>query len=64
MSWKLKEGHGCSFPLIQVRKAMGGWGGGGVVACRILLSSPVPVPLLWHLDSGLRILDFGPGFGT
>ena len=57
------EGHGRSFPdtrlIFQVKKVMGvGWWPVG------LLSAPVPVPLLWHLDSGFRILDFGPGFGT
>ena len=49
MSRKVKEGHGLTF---QMRKVMGG---GGCVACRIILSAPVPVPFL-------RTLDFG--FGT
>ena len=31
--------------------------GGGCVACRIIVSAPVPVPFLWTLD-------LGPGFGT
>ena len=35
-----------------------GWGGEVmVVACRIILAAPVPVPFLWTLD-------FGLGFGT
>ena len=28
-------------------------GGGGVVACRIVVTTPVPVPFLWTLDFGL-----------
>ena len=46
-SRKVKEGHGLSFPItgltFQVRKVIGG---GGVVACRIILSTPVSVPCL------------------
>jgi len=49
----------------QVRKVMGG---GGVVACRIIVFAPVPVPFLWTLDLGfwtwILDLDFGLGFGT
>ena len=64
-SRKVKEGHGWSFPItgltFQVRKVMGGGGWGGVVACRIILSAPVPVPFLWTLD---LVLDLGPGFRT
>ena len=35
-----------------------------VVACRIIVSAPVPSP--FPLDFGFRIwdLDLGPGFGT
>ena len=58
-SWKVKEGYGWSFPItrltFQVRKVMGGgWSGvgGGVLACRIMLSAPVKVPFLWTLDFG------------
>ena len=42
-----------------------GWLGGGVVAYRIIVSAPVPVPFLWTLDFylGLRFgtldLDLG-----
>ena len=37
---------------------MCGWvGGGGCVACRIIVPAPVPVPFLWDLD-------LGPGFWT
>ena len=59
-SRKVKEGHGWSFPItgltFQVRKVMCGWGGGGgggvggVMACRIIVSAPVPVPFLWISD--------------
>ena len=38
------------------------------VACRIIVSAPVPVPFLWTLDFGfwtwILDLDFGPGFWT
>ena len=65
-SRKVKEGHGWSFPItgltFQGRKVTGG----GVVACRIILS--VPFPFLWTLDLGFGTwiwdLDLGPGFGT
>ena len=44
-----------------------GWGG-GVVAFRIMVSAPVPVPFLWTLDFGsgtwIWDLDFGLGFWT
>ena len=70
-SWKVIDGHGWSFPItgltIHVRKVMCG-GGGGVVACRIILSAPVPVPFLWTFDFGFGTwiwdLNSGPGFGT
>ena len=32
-------------------------GGGGVVACRIMVSAPVLVPFLWTLDFGFETLD-------
>ena len=65
------EGHGRSFPIteltFQVRKVIGGWCG-MVVACRIILSAPVPVPFHWTLDLGFGTwiwdLDLGLGFGT
>ena len=54
------EGHGNSFLhtrlIFQVRKVMCG-GGGWWVACRILVSAPVP--FLWTLDFGT--LDLGLG---
>ena len=42
-----------------------GWWGGGVVACRIILSAPVPFLFLWTLDFGFWtwILDLGFGLG-
>ena len=66
-SWKVREGHEWSFPItrltFQVRKVIGG-GVGGCVACKIIVS--VPVPLLWTLDLGIGTwildLDFGLGF--
>ena len=46
------EVHGWSFPetrlTFQERKVFGG--GGGVVACRIIVSAPVAVPFFWTLD--------------
>ena len=58
-SKKVMECHGWSFPItgltFQVRKVMGGVG--ECVACRIIVSDPVPVSFLWTLD-------LGPGFGT
>ena len=55
--WDLGPGFGTEL----VRKAGGGW-----VACRIILSAPVPVPFLWTLDFEFMIwdLDLGLGFGT
>ena len=43
-----------------MRKVIGGWVGGGCVACRIIVSAPVPVPFLWTLDLGP---EFGTGLG-
>ena len=70
MSRKVKEGHGWSFPItrltFQVRKVRGG--GVVVVACRIILSAPVPLLFLWTSDLGFGTwicdLDLGLGFGT
>ena len=63
-SRKVKEGHVWSVPItgltFHVRKVMGG----GVVACKIMLSAPVPVPFLCTLDFWIWDLDLGPGFGT
>ena len=51
-----------------MRKVTGGEGWGGVVACRIIVSSPVPVPFLWTSDLGFGTwiwdLDLGVGFVT
>ena len=38
--------------------------GGGWVACRIILSAPVPFPFLWTLDFRLLDLELGLGIGT
>ena len=61
-SRKVNQGHGSSLPItrltFQVKKVIGG-DGWVVVACRIILSAPVPV-----LSSGLWISDLGLGFGT
>ena len=42
-------------------------GGGGWVACRIIVSASVPVPFLWTLELGLGfgtlIWDLGLGLG-
>ena len=64
------EGHRRSYPnarcVNNVRKVTGG-GGGWVVACRIIVSAPVPVPFLWTLDLGfwtwILNLDFGLDLG-
>ena len=59
MSWKVKEGHGRSFPITkltsQVRKFMGGgrWSVG--LYCQ---------PQSQAFSSRLCILDLGLGFGT
>ena len=66
-SRKVKEGLRWLFLItrlaFQVRKVIGGW-----VACRFVVSAPVPAPFLWTLDLGFGIwildLDFGLGFGT
>ena len=59
-SRKVMEGYGWSFPItrltFQVRKVRGGLG--GWVACRIILSAPVPFPFLWTLDMGFGIWDY------
>ena len=65
----MKEGHGWSFPISRltfpVRKVRGGW---WWVACRIIVSAPVPFLFLWTLDFGFGTwicdLDLGLGFGT
>ena len=50
-SRKVKEGHGWSFPItgltVWVRKVTGS---GGLVACKIILSAPVPFLFLWTFD--------------
>ena len=59
-----------SFPItgstFQVRKVIGGVG--LWVACRIIVSAPVPVPFLLTLDFGFGTLtwdlDLGLDFGT
>ena len=44
------------------------WWWGGVVACRIILSAPVPFLFLWSFNFEFRTwnwdLDLGLGFGT
>ena len=35
-----------------------------VVACRIIVSAPVPYPFLWTLDFRLLDLELGLGIGT
>ena len=68
-SGKVKEGHGWSFSItrltFQERKVIGGWW--VVMACRIIVSAPVPVPLLWTLDLGFGTwiwdLDLGLDLG-
>ena len=53
------------FPSLEVKKVMGG--GVVVVACRILVSAPVPVRFLWTLDFGFGTwiwdLDLGLALG-
>ena len=70
-SWKVMEGHGCSFPITRltfpVKTVRGGWWV-VVVACRIIVSAPVPFLFFWTLDFGFGTwicdLDLGLGFGT
>ena len=52
-SRKVKEGHGWSFPITGLTFKMRKVGGvvGGVVACKIIVSAPVPVPFLWSLTN-------------
>ena len=61
-SRKVKEGHGWSFPItrltVWMRKVRG-----GVVAFRIILSAPVPVPFLWTLDLGFGNLIWNLDLG-
>ena len=71
------EGHGRSGKkTIEIlesdkrsRKVMEGHGRSRKVACRIIVSAPVPVPFLCTLDLGLRFrtwiwdLDLGLYFG-
>ena len=62
-SWKVKEGHGWSFPItgltFQVRKVIGGWGGGGGGLQDYSVGpshSPSPLDFgfgIWDLDLGL-----------
>ena len=72
-SRKVKEGQGRSWMVfshhwIDISGEKSYWWGGGVVACRIILSAPVPFLFLWTLDFGFGTwiwdLDLGLGFGT
>ena len=51
MSWKVIEGP-ITRLTFQKRKVMDEWGGVVVMACRITVSAPVPVPFLWSLNFG------------
>ena len=61
-SKKVKEGQGTSWMVfshhwIDISGEKSFWwvvGGGGVVACGIIVSAPVPVPFLWTLDFEFR----------
>ena len=63
-SWKVFSHH---YIDISGEKSYWWWGG-VVVACRIILSAPVPFLFLWTLDFGFGTwiwdLDLGLGFGT
>ena len=77
-SWKVMEGQRRSrkvmdglFPSLDWHlrwEKLWVWVGGGCVACRIIVSAPVPVPFLWTLDLGFGTLiwdfDLGLWFGT
>ena len=76
-SLEVMEGHGRSRKLMMVfshhwidisgEKSYWMWGV-WVVACRIIVSVPVPFPLLWTLDfvfgTWIWDLDLGLGFET
>ena len=56
----------CTFPNLNQSNSII-TGCGGVVACRIILSAPVPVPFFWTLDLGfgtwISDLDLGLDLG-
>ena len=58
MSWKVKEGHGRSFPItgltFYVKKVMGG---GWPVWLQYQPQS-IPVPFLWTLDLNLGLDNY------
>ena len=69
-SRKVKEGQGRSWKVfshhyidISGEKSYGWVGWGGVVACWIIVSAPVPIPFLWnlHLGFGTLIWDLNLG---
>ena len=72
-SWKVMEDQGRSWmvfshPWIDISGEKSyWWGGGGVVACRIIVSAPVPFLFLWTLDFGFGTwiwdLDLGLDLG-
>ena len=71
-SRKVKKGQGRSwmvFPCLWIDisgEKSYWWVVGGVVACRIIVSTPVPAPFLWTLDFafGTWIWDSGLGLGN
>ena len=68
-SWKVMEGQGRSWLVFSYNwiDSLGEksyWWWWVVVACRIILSAPVPFPFLWTLDFRIWDLDLGLGFGT
>ena len=42
--------HTCLYVKFKVRKVMCGWWVVGWVACKIIVSAPVPFLFLWTLD--------------
>ena len=63
------EGQGRSWMVfshhwIDISGEKSYWWVGGVVACRFIVSAPVPFLFLWTLDFGFGTWSLGLGFET